>query len=455
MPLMTTAWGDTCIALLGDLIRQPTVNRGTGGEDDGHESLCADLLAEHARSAGLEPKLFSKVKNRGNVVTRLRGNGKKAPLLLNAHTDVVEADESRWRHPPFAGEIHDGYLWGRGAIDMKHMAAMSACVIARLKAEEIPLERDVIFAGVADEEAGCSLGSTYLVDEHADEVRAEYMLGEVGAFSLNLLGKVFYPIQVAEKGVVWTRATFRGSPGHGSMPDPNSAVVKLAEAISRLGRKRLPMHVHPVVATFVERLSAALPFPQKQALSRLTTPQIAGLILDYLVKDPDQRRSFGAMLSNTASPTVVRAGNKVNVIPGRASVDIDGRTIPGQSELAFLAELREMVGPDAEVEVLHSLPSVETDATTPLYGHLEAMLRKHDPFGEPLPYMVVGFTDAKAYARLGTHCYGFSPVKFDPTHEVSFQKMYHGHDERVPVDGIRWGFEVLYETVRDFCRAKD
>lgn len=161
------------------------------------------------------------------------------------------------------------------------------------------------------------------------------------------------------------------------------------------------------------------------------------------------------MLSNTASPTVVRAGNKVNVIPGRASVDIDGRTIPGQSELAFLAELREMVGPDAEVEVLHSLPSVETDATTPLYGHLEAMLRKHDPFGEPLPYMVVGFTDAKAYARLGTHCYGFSPVKFDPTHEVSFQKMYHGHDERVPVEGIRWGFEVLYETVRDFCRAKD
>lgn len=451
---MPTDWGQTCVSLLQDLIRQPTVNRGTAQSDDGHEHLCARLLADFARDRGLEPKIFAKVKNRENMVVRAKGNGKKPPLLLNAHIDVVEADESRWQRPPFSGDIHDGYVWGRGAIDMKHMAAMSACVVARLVDEGVELDRDVIFAAVADEEAGCALGSTYLVDEHADEVRAEYMIGEVGAFSLNLLGKVFYPIQVAEKGVVWTRATYRGSPGHGSMPDPDGAVIRLAEAIAKLGKKRLPMHPHPVVERFVEGLAKALPFPQKQALGRLTTPQIAGLILDYLVKDPDQRRSFGAMLANTASPTVVRAGNKVNVIPGRASVEIDGRTIPGQSELAFLAELREVLGPDAEIEVMHSLPAVETDATTPLYGHLEAMLRKHDPLGEPLPYMVVGFTDAKAYSRLGTHCYGFTPLKFDPTLGVSFQKMYHGHDERVPVEGLTWGFDVLYDTVRSFCERR-
>lgn len=451
---MPTDWGQTCVSLLQDLIRQPTVNRGTAQSDDGHEHLCARLLADFARDRRLEPKIFAKVKNRENMVVRAKGNGKKPPLLLNAHIDVVEADESRWQRPPFSGDIHDGYVWGRGAIDMKHMAAMSACVVARLVDEGVELDRDVIFAAVADEEAGCALGSTYLVDEHADEVRAEYMIGEVGAFSLNLLGKVFYPIQVAEKGVVWTRATYRGSPGHGSMPDPDGAVIRLAEAIAKLGKKRLPMHPHPVVERFVEGLAKALPFPQKQALGRLTTPQIAGLILDYLVKDPDQRRSFGAMLANTASPTVVRAGNKVNVIPGRASVEIDGRTIPGQSELAFLAELREVLGSDAEIEVMHSLPAVETDATTPLYGHLEAMLRKHDPLGEPLPYMVVGFTDAKAYSRLGTHCYGFTPLKFDPTLGVSFQKMYHGHDERVPVAGLTWGFDVLYDTVRSFCERR-
>jgi len=451
---MTNPWGDTCVTLLQDLIRQPTVNRGTGGEDDGHEHLCASMLADFVRARGLEPKTMAKVKNRDNMVVRVRGNGKKAPLLLNAHIDVVEADESRWQRPPFSGDIHGGCVWGRGAIDMKHMAAMSACVVARLAEEKVPLDRDVIFAAVADEEAGCALGSTYLVDDHPEEVRAEYMIGEVGAFSLNLFGKVFYPIQVAEKGVVWSRATFRGSPGHGSMPDPDGAVVRLAEAIVRLGKNRLPMHPHPVVESFVKRLAGALPFPQKQALGRLTTPQIAGLILDYLVKDPDQRRSFGAMLGNTASPTVVRAGNKVNVIPGRASVEIDGRTMPGQSELAFLAELREVMGPDAEIEVLHALPAVETDATTPLYGHLEAMLRKHDPFGEPLPYLVVGFTDAKAYSRLGTHCYGFTPLKFDPTEGLSFQKMYHGHDERVPVEGLKWGAEVLYDTVRSFCEDR-
>ncbi|MBK6463208.1 MAG: M20/M25/M40 family metallo-hydrolase [Myxococcales bacterium] len=306
MTKLASSSGDTCVRLLQDLIRQPTVNRGTGGEDDGHEHLCASRLADFARDAGLEPKTFAKVKNRDNLVVRLRGSGAKPPLLLNAHTDVVEADAARWTHPPFGGEIHDGYLWGRGAIDMKHMAAMSACVLARLKEEGVPLERDVIFAAVADEEAGCGLGSTYLVDDHPDEVRAEYMLGEVGAFSLNLLGKVFYPVQVAEKGAVWLRATYTGAPGHGSMPDPNSAVVRLAEAIARLGRTRLPMHPVPVVTDFVTRLAASLPFPQSQALKRLTTPQIAGLILDYLVKDPDQRRSFGAMLSSTASPTVVR-----------------------------------------------------------------------------------------------------------------------------------------------------
>jgi len=180
-------------------------------------------------------------------------------------------------------------------------------------------------------------------------------------------------------------------------------------------------------------------------------PQVASLILDHLVRDPMQRRSFGAMLSNTASPTVVRAGSKVNVIPGRASVDLDGRTLPGQSEGEFLAELREALGGDPELEVLRSMPPVEATSRTPLFDLLDATVRRHDPTGHPLPYLIPGFTDAKAYARLGTTCYGFAPVKFDPTHEVSFTKMYHGHDERVPVDGLKWGLRVLYDAVSTFC----
>lgn len=442
--------GERCVRLLRDLIRIKTVNRGTGGEGDGNEGEAALRIAEFLREAGVEPKLVGKVKGRENLVARIKGTGEKPPLLLNAHLDVVEADASKWTHDPFAGEIHDGYLWGRGAIDMKHMAAMSACVmalLARLTGKEKP-DRDIIFAAVADEEAGCALGSMYLCDEHADDVRAETMLGEIGAFSLYLFGRTFYPIQVAEKGVCWVRATYEGEPGHGSMPNPDSAVVKLATAIRRLSKKRMPMHPTQVVTEFLHGLARELPSPQKHVLKRLSTPQVAGLILDVLVREPGQKRSFGAMLSNTASPTVVRAGAKVNVIPGKASVDLDGRTLPGQSEASFLAELRDALGGDPGFEVLRSLPPVEASSTTPVFDHLAATLRRADPTGHPLPYLIPGFTDAKAYVRLGTTCYGFAPVKFDPTHTIDFSKMYHGHDERVPVDGLTWGLRVLYEAVR-------
>lgn len=453
------AEGFTCVELLRDLIRIPTVNRGTGEAGDANETVAAERIAEHLRAAGVEPKIVEKKKGRGNLIARIKGDGSKPPLLLNAHLDVVEADAGRWKHDPFGAEIHDGYIWGRGAIDMKHMAAMSACVMALLARhvkEGGRLERDVILAAVADEEAGCGLGSMYLCDEHADDVRAEYMLGEIGAFSLHLFGRTFYPIQVAEKGVCWVRATYQGTPGHGSMPDPESAVLKLARAIERLGRKRLPMHPTPVVRQFLEGLARELPSPQRHVLKRLTTPEVAALILDYLVRDPNQRRSFGAMLSNTASPTVLHAGSKVNVIPGRASVDIDGRTLPGQTEAAFLAELRDALGngsseQKATLEVLRSLPPVEASPATPLFELLAATLRRHDPTGVPLPYLIPGFTDAKAYAHLGTICYGFSPVRFDPTHQVSFTAMYHGHDERVPVDGLNWGLQILYEAVVRFA----
>ncbi len=450
--------GTTCVELLRDLIRIPTVNKGTGEAGDANESVAAERIADHLRAAGVEPKIFEKKKGRGNLVARIKGSGAKPPLLLNAHLDVVEADAGAWKHDPFGAEIHDGYIWGRGAIDMKHMAAMSTCVMALL-ARHVKsggrLERDVIFAAVADEEAGCGLGSMYLCDEHADEVRAEYMLGEIGAFSLHLFGRTFYPIQVAEKGVCWVRATYLGTPGHGSMPDPESAVLTLARAVERLGKKRLPMHPTKVVRQFLEGIARELPAPQRHVLKRLTTPQVAALILDYLVRDPGQRRSFGAMLSNTASPTVLRAGSKVNVIPGRASVEIDGRTLPGQSEASFLEELRDALGREgATLEVLRSLPPVEAPSTTPLFEHLAATLKRNDPAGVPLPYLIPGFTDAKAYARLGTTCYGFAPVRFDPTHEISFSAMYHGHDERVPVSGLEWGLRILYEAVSGFTATR-
>jgi acetylornithine deacetylase/succinyl-diaminopimelate desuccinylase-like protein len=451
-----TAEGDRCVALLQELIRIPTVNRGKDSTPEGHERPAAERLAELFRAEGLEPRLLEPEAGRTSVIARIKGTGDKPPLLLTGHLDVVEADASRWRHDPFAGEIHDGCVWGRGAIDMKHMVAMSSCVMALLArgAHGRKLTRDVIFAGVADEEAGSAKGSFFLVDEHPDLVRAEYALGEIGAFSLHLFGRTFYPIQIAEKGVCWVKATFHGEPGHGSMPDPNSAVIKLGRAIARLGKSRLPMHPTEAVELSFARIAAELPQPQRAVLGRLTTPQLAGIILDHLVREPDQRRSFGALLSNTATPTVVRAGAKSNVIPSLASVEIDGRTLPGQSTADFLVELREALGSDgneASLEVLKEIPPTTMPHQTPMFERLSATLRRHDPLGVPVPFMIPGFTDAKAFSKLGTRCYGFAPVKLDPVHALQFSRMYHGDDERAPVLGLHWGLRVLFDAVADFC----
>jgi hypothetical protein len=441
-----------CVALLQALLRIRTINRGTGEDGDGNERPAAEAIAEFLREGGVEPALLEPRKGRTSVIARVKGNGKKAPILLNAHLDVVEADASRWQHDPFGGEIHDGYLWGRGAIDMKHMAAMSACVLRAVREQigEGVLDRDVIFAGVADEEAGCDLGSLWLVDHHPERIRAEYTLGEIGAFSMHLFGRTFYPIQTAEKGSAWLRMSTTGDPGHGSMPNPDSAVIRLAEAISKLGAARLPMHPTVAVRNFVQGLARELPSPQRQVLGRLTTPQVAGLILDYLIRDEAQRRTFSALLSNTVSPTVVRAGNKTNVIPGYAQVELDGRTLPGQTAASLIAELRAVVGDGPAIEILREAPPTETSAATPLFAHLASTLREHDPLGVPVPFIIPGFTDAKAYSKLGSKCYGFSPVKFDPTHDLSFSRMFHGHDERVPVAGVGWGLRVLFEAVTRF-----
>lgn len=442
-----------CVQLLQDLIRIPTVNLGTREPGDGNERPAADRVAVFLREAGIDCKIVESDPGRANLIARIKGTGEKPPILLNAHLDVVEADASAWRHDPFSGDIIDGYVWGRGAIDMKHMAAMSACVMRLLAqgAAEAKLERDVIFTCVADEENGCEKGSLFLVDQYPDEVRAEFTIGELGGFSLYLLGRAFYPIQIAEKGLCWVRATATGTPGHGSMPIQNSAVVVLSDAIAKLGKKRLPMHPVEAVTEFIGGMARELPQPQRTVMSKLTVPQVASLILDYLVKDADQKRTFSALLSNTASPTVLRAGAKTNVIPGKATVEIDGRTLPGQSEASFLAELKHVMGETIDLEVIRSLPPIETTPDSPMFHALAGAVKKNDPLGIPLPFVIPGYTDAKAFSKLGTKYYGFAPVKFDPTRDIAFSRMYHGHDERVPVDGLGWGLRTLFDAVTGFC----
>lgn len=438
-----TTEGPKALELLRDLIRFDTTN------PPGNEAACAAFLAERLREAGLEPELLSPGPGRGNVVVRLRGSGAKAPLLLGAHLDVVPADPERWSHPPFGAEIHGGYLFGRGAIDMKNMAAMSAVTLMLLARAGAKPERDVIFAGVADEEVGCDHGSGWLVDHHADKVRAEYALGELGGFTLHLNGRTFYPIQVAEKGICWIRARVRGKPGHGSIPTAENATVRLAEAVARVGRGRMPMHLSEPVRRFVSALAAHQPVPIRQILPLLLNRTTSNTILDKVMPDRASANVFSALLRNTVSPTVLRAGSKTNVIPGVAEVELDGRVALGSSASELLAELRALSGPDMEFEVIKEAPPTETSPDTEVFRMLGDTVRDHDPDGVPIPYVIPGFTDAKSWSKLGTRCYGFSPVRFDPAHNVKFSELYHGDDERIPVDGFQFGLRMLFDGV---CR---
>ena len=437
-----TDLGDDAVRHLQALLRIDTTN------PPGNETPAAEYLAQLFVAANIEPKLLGMTPERMNVVARLKGDGGKPPLLLAAHTDVVPVELDKWTHPPFAGEIHDGYLWGRGAIDMKHMLVMCALVLIRLKEEGVKLTHDVIFAGVADEEAGCDAGSRFLVDHHPELVRAEFALGEAGAFTVRLNGAVLYPIGVAERGAVWMKMRMRGAPGHGSMPREDNVVGRLGAAVSRLARTRLPQHRTAVVERYLGLVAATQKFPNSFFMRRLFNRRIADFALKR-VPDRGQAGATMAMLSNTAVPTVLRAGNKVNVIPGVAEAELDGRTLPTQTSADLIAEIKKVIEDDVEIEIMRDMPPVEADASTPLYALLAEAIRRHHPGAVPVPYLMPGFTDAKSWSRLGTQCYGFMPVQF-PDDGVKFGDLFHGHDERIPVEGLKWGINVLYDVVKRF-----
>ena len=384
-----------------------------------------------------------------SVVARLAGTGEKPPLLLHGHTDVVTADPATWRHPPFGGEIHDGYLWGRGAIDMKHMVVMAALVMARLKREGRALSRDLLFAAVADEEAGCDHGSKFLVDHHPDRVRAEYALGENGGFTVYLGATAIYPIQVAEKGVVWMRLRARGTPGHGSLPRDDNATVLLCEAVAKLGRARLPQHLTKTVERYLDALARTQRLPRSLLFAQLKRPSLSGFALK-MIPDRGVAMALAAALSNTAVPTVLRAGSKTNVIPGEAEAEVDGRSLPGQSTADLVAEVQARVGAGIAIEVVREMSPVETDPASPLFDAIVAALAQHHPGAIAIPYLMPGFTDAKHWSRLGARCYGFCPVRF-PDDGTKFNQLFHGNDERIPVAGLRWGVRVLYDVVTRFA----
>ncbi|GAA0478301.1 peptidase M20 [Actinoplanes capillaceus] len=432
----TTAEGEVT-GLCRDLLRIDTTNTGDQRTTVG-ERAAAEYVAEKLGEVGIESRLLESAPKRANLIARIPGADRsRGALLVHGHLDVVPADASEWSVPPFSGEEKDGYLWGRGAVDMKDFDAMVLSVVREWKRTGYVPPRDIVLAYTADEEAGMEYGSQWLVRDHPDEFEGcTEAIGEVGGYSYTVNDDLrLYLVQTAEKGLDWLRLHATGRPGHGSFIHDDNAVTALAEAVARVGRHRFPTIVTPTVRAFLEQVSDALEIeldPDEPELAVAKLGPIANLI--------------GATLRNTANPTRLEAGYKDNVIPGRASATIDCRTLPGHAD-AFLRELRDVIGPDLEIEHVHQQPAVETSFDGSLVDAMGAALRAEDPGARTVPYLMSGGTDAKAFATLGIRCFGFAPLRLPP--DLNFSALFHGIDERVPVEGLKFGVRVLDRLLRN------
>jgi acetylornithine deacetylase/succinyl-diaminopimelate desuccinylase-like protein len=468
--IAAAAWDVAHEALIGtlrDLIRIPSVNPPPPDAPDG-ELRVARYLADRLERIGLRPEVVEPVPGRGSVHVRLRGDGTGGdPFLLLSHLDVVPAPPERWSHDPFAADLADGYVYGRGAVDMKGMVALELAVVECLVAEAraagldpatdaIPgLRRDVLFTCTADEEAGALAGARWLVDHRPDWLRAAGAVNECGGVSVTVAGRRLYPIQVAEKGFAPYRIHVTGTWGHGSMPREDNAAVLAAEIVGRLAVPG-PIRLTPVMTRFLDAAADALPDEVGAVLRRLGSGALDAPTADRLlagVCDPMYARALRALIRDTLSPDIVQAGIKYNVIPGDAVIEVDCRVLPGTTEPDIRAEVERRIGPEllaaCAIELVVWGEPVEIPAEGPLWDILVATLRDHDPEAVPLPVMVPFATDAKATSLLDVPTFGFSPLRLAA--DERFLERFHGVDERVSLDALRFGLPVLYDVVRRFC----
>jgi acetylornithine deacetylase/succinyl-diaminopimelate desuccinylase-like protein len=448
------------VEILPALIRIPSVN------PPGDEILAARHVAEILTDAGLKPEVVEPFPGRGSVGARLHGDGTGGrPLLLLSHLDVVPAPPELWTHDPFGGDVSGGYIWGRGAVDMKGMVALELQVIRMLAAEAraagrdpasdpIPgLTRDVLFASTADEEAGGVEGAGWVAEHRPDWLRAEGALNEAGGVSIELAGLRFYPIHVAEKGFIRYRLRVRGTWGHGSMPREDNAAVRSAQIVAALAPLESP-RLTPVMERLFAIAAEELPPEAARLLLGVTNPdERASNAAIAALCEPALGRAARALLRDTMSPNMIHSGIKFNVIPGTGEIEVDVRNLPGTPEPEMRKRIRRRLGEElwssVDLEPLHVGPPVEAPIDTALYRLLADTLRAHDPDAIPVPVMAPFATDAKHTQKVGTPTYGFSPLRLNP--KDRFLELFHGVDERVSLNGLRFGLPVLYDVVRTFC----
>ncbi|MET4050063.1 hypothetical protein BJD99_17420 [Rhodococcus sp. 1163] len=436
-PVPTTAL-DEVVDLVSSLIRFDTSNTGELETTKG-EKECAEWVAQKLREVGYETEYVeSGAPGRGNVFATLPGSDpSRGTLLIHGHLDVVPAEPADWSVHPFSGAVEDGYVWGRGAIDMKDMVGMALALARQFKSNGTVPPRNILFAFLADEENGGKYGSQWLVEHRPDLFEGvTEAVGEVGGFSLTVARpdgteKRLYMVETAEKGLGWMKLTAKARAGHGSFLHDENAVTYLAEAVAKLGNHTFPLVISDSVAEFLAAVAeeTGLDFDP-------TSPDLDGTLL----KLGSIARIVGATLRDTANPTMLKAGYKANVIPQTAEAMIDCRVVPGR-QAAFEREVDELIGPNVEREWVTKLDSYETTFDGHLVDAMNDAILAHDENGRTVPYMLSGGTDAKAFARLGIRCFGFAPLKLPP--ELDFAALFHGVDERVPVSSLEFGTQVL------------
>ena len=421
---------DDVVKLCQELIQIPSVNFGEG---KGDEKAAAEYVAAKMKEVGIESKIYESAPNRCSVVARIEGRDKSKPgLVVNGHLDVVPANAADWSVDPFSGVIKDGSIWGRGAVDMKNMDAMILAVIRFWAKHNYQPERTIVIVFFADEEAGGIYGSRWMAEKHPEVFAGcSETISEVGGFSLTLLsGKRVYAIEASQKGIEWMKLTAEGVAGHGSMVNNANAVTRLSEAIAKIGNHTWPQRITKTSDLFFQKISELSGKPYDKNNLQPLIDEVGPM-----------GKMIGATLCNTTNPTMLEAGYKANVIPQSASAVVDGRTLPGY-EKELLDTVKTLVGEHVKVESLVSDIPLEVEFGGPLVDAMIAAIKSEDPEGIPIPYLLSGGTDNKALAKLGIVGYGFSPLKLPP--DLDFTGLFHGIDERVPIDSLQFGARTLF-----------
>lgn len=411
----------------------------------GDEAECIAYIRGLLSEAGIESTVLEKIPNRPNLVARLKGTGKAAPILLYGHVDVVTTENQKWEQPPFEGNLINGFIWGRGALDMKGGVAMMLAAFLRAKAEGLQMPGDVVLAIVSDEEAGGDFGAKFLVEEHAELFKdIRYAIGEFGGFTLQVGGKRFYPIMISEKQICWMKATVHGQGGHGSMPVRGGAMAKLSHLLRQLDEASLPIHITPPARMMFEAMGSAMNGTPGWIVRQLANPSLTKSMLGLL---GERGKLFPPLLQNTVSPTILHGSNKVNVIPGEVAVELDGRLLPGFKPQDMLNELQAIVGNEVELEVVR-FDEGPSEPEMGLFDTLAGILRENDPNGIPIPLLLSGVTDGRFFSRLGIQTYGYLPMTLPE--DFNFTQTIHAANERVPAAAIEFGTNAIYKALERF-----